>query len=244
MKRRFKKQWESLGSTDPYWAVLASPSKMNRKWDKDVFFQTGVREISAVLDKVSGFGVGLNFGLALDYGCGVGRLCRALSSSFEKVIGVDFSSSMLTEAKAVNDKFKNIQFVQNSGKDISHVAEHSVDFLYSNIALQHAETGVQLLLLKEFIRVLQPGAVLVVQTPSHPNIRTLSGLVHLFLGNPIVNLAKMVLFGPGRVMEMHTVKKQKVINLFETEQMSILDIEKNNLAGKAFISYTYYAQKR
>lgn len=38
-------------------------------------------------------------GVALDFGCGVGRLTRALAAFFDRATGVDISSSMIEEAK-------------------------------------------------------------------------------------------------------------------------------------------------
>ena len=40
--------------------------------------------------------------LALDFGCGAGRLSRALAAHFEHVVGVDVSASMIETARALN----------------------------------------------------------------------------------------------------------------------------------------------
>jgi len=37
MKNQIK-QWERLGKSDPYWAVLSVPEKKGGKWDKLDFF--------------------------------------------------------------------------------------------------------------------------------------------------------------------------------------------------------------
>jgi hypothetical protein len=35
MQDRIRQQWESLGTDDPYWAVLTSPEKQHGGWDKE-----------------------------------------------------------------------------------------------------------------------------------------------------------------------------------------------------------------
>src|SRR5690606_32735946 len=100
MSERHRRQWEALGASDPYWAVLTDPTKRHGKWDKEEFFRTGAREIDGALSRAAAFGMPIRSGIALDYGCGVGRLTRALAERFERVIGVDISAAMLAQARA------------------------------------------------------------------------------------------------------------------------------------------------
>lgn len=78
-------------------------------------------------------GIELRFGLAMDYGCGVGRLSNALSRSFQSVLGVDISSSMLLEARSANSGLDNVQFLHDNGESLTGVADGTVDFIYSDI---------------------------------------------------------------------------------------------------------------
>src|SRR5690349_19056549 len=109
MTDRVRKQWEALGRSDPYWAVLTDPAAKGRRWDKEQFFAMGVAEIDAVEQNLVRLDITPKRALALDYGCGVGRLSRALSHKFENVIGIDISESMLQEARAANAEFPNIR---------------------------------------------------------------------------------------------------------------------------------------
>jgi len=240
---RIRQQWEELGNIDPYWAVLAEPGKINGKWDKVEFFQTGIDETASLLKKISRHGIQLKFDLALDYGCGVGRLSRALSAPFQQVLGIDMSEAMLAEARHANADIENIQFLCNNGENLVAIPDGTVDFIYSNIVLQHAPRKVQRLLVQEFFRVLRPGATLVFQTPSHPNIRTVSGFFHLFLSNRVMNIVKRLRYGRGHVMEMHTIRKNEVLNLFKAGGMSVFEVERYDSAGAAFVSYRYFAVK-
>jgi ubiquinone/menaquinone biosynthesis C-methylase UbiE len=240
---RYRQQWEALGTNDPYWAVLTDPGKKAGRWNKAEFFQTGIDEIGSLLKKISRLGIQPRFELALDYGCGVGRLSRALSTSFERVLGIDISDAMLSEARSANAGFDNIQFLRNNGASLSGIAAETVDFIYSNIVLQHSPRKIQRVLIREFCRVLRPGAILVFQTPSHQNMGTVNGFLHLLLSNRILNMARRIRYGKGHVMEVHTIRKDEVLELLAKEGMSVLETERHDSAGPAFISFRYFAIK-
>ena len=166
MKDRHRQQWEALGHSDPYWAVLAYPTKKGGKWNSQEFFQTGAEEINRVLSRIANHGIQMRFGTVMDFGCGVGRLSRALSRYFEHVIAVDISKSMLEEARAANGEYTNIEFLHNIGEDIATARSESVDFIYSNIVLQQIPARRQEALIREFCRILRRGAVLASSTPA------------------------------------------------------------------------------
>ena len=184
------------------------------------------------------------FGLALDYGCGVGRLSRALSLRFERVLGVDIAEAMLAEARAVHVEFPNVEFLRNSGDSLAGIADASVDFVYSNIVLQHAPRTNQRLLIAEFCRVLGAGGVLVFQVPARANLRSAEGLLHRLLGNRVLNLARRLRYGRHGVMEMHTMAKDEVLRLLHDGGMTLVEAERSVASGAAFIGYRYFAVKR
>lgn len=243
MTERHQQQWEALGANDPYWAVLTDPAKKNGRWNKATFFETGVDEVDCLLKKISLLDIELRCELALDYGCGVGRISRALSIPFQHVLGIDFSEAMLAEARIANGGFDNIQFLSNNGNSLPGVADGSVDLVYSNIVLQHTPRKSQRLLIREFCRVLRPGGILVFQTPSHQNMATFSGILHFLLGNRILNVARRIRYGKGRVMEIHTIRKAQVLRLLEERGASVREIERYDSSGTAFVSYRYFAIK-
>jgi trans-aconitate methyltransferase len=71
-------------------------------------------------------------GVALDYGCGVGRLTRPLSERFQQVIGVDISSAMLEEARRNLADRPNVSYELASSQ-----SNRPVDFVLSKIVFQH-----------------------------------------------------------------------------------------------------------
>ena len=176
MKDKHHKQWEQLGASDPYWAALTDPNKKGGKWDRTDFFSTGEKEVINLLMKVKGLGIEVKFGSALDFGCGVGRHSRALAARFRKVIAIDVSRSMLNEAQKANQHIRNIDFIHNIAEDLSVIPEDSIDFLYTNIVLQHMPKKRQVIYIREFCRILRPKGIIVIQTPAKCNLKSWIGL--------------------------------------------------------------------
>jgi ubiquinone/menaquinone biosynthesis C-methylase UbiE len=244
MSNRVRKQWEALGKSDPYWAVLSLPDKKGARWDKEQFFHTGVVEIDDVYAKLVSLAVTPRRAIALDYGCGVGRLSRALSPRFDRVIAVDISASMLQEARTANRELSNIEFVHGSGRDLATVADRSIDFVYSNIVLQHSTPRMQRRLIAELCRVVAPGGVLVFQTPSHANLGTVSGALQRVLGNRVLNVARRVLYGKDGVMELHALARREVEAILRAGGATLLEAQRFDSAGAAFVSYRYFCVRR
>ncbi len=244
MSDRHRQQWEALGRVDPYWAVISEPGKKGGRWDPEDFFASGANEIRAVLARAAALGIDPARGHALDYGCGVGRLTRALAGEFASVVGVDFSESMLAEARRANAGIANARFERNDGRSLAAIASGSIDFAYSVIALQHSPAAAQREVIREFGRVVAPEGVVVFQTPSRPNLRTASGIAFRLVGNRLLNLPRRVLHGKGRVMEVHALPREEVTRLLAHGGFEVREIERYDVAGPAFESYRYFARRR
>lgn len=243
MKSKTQKQWERLGANDPYWAVLSNPEKRGKNWDKDEFFSSGRTEIENVFRRISDSGISLKKTTALDFGCGVGRISRAMSFYFDKVKAVDISGPMLEEARSQNSHLDNIDFVHNTRSDLAVFPENSVDFLYSNIVLQHIPRKKQEKYIKEFCRILAVGGVLVFQTPSKPKANSLKGFVYLTSGNHLLNIARRIKYGRNSVMEMHCLPRRIALRMIRDEGLKVIGYSENGSSGASFKSYTYFAQK-
>ncbi|MFT6955637.1 MAG: 2-polyprenyl-3-methyl-5-hydroxy-6-metoxy-1,4-benzoquinol methylase [Halieaceae bacterium] len=244
MKDKYRQQWECLGKLDPYWAVLSDHSKRGGKWESAEFFHTGECEIAALMGRMKSLGLNINRKRALDFGCGVGRLTQALSEYFTQVLGVDISSSMLDEARRANATKANIKFLQNTDQNLALCADNSVDFIYSNIVLQHMPKERQLIFLSEFFRILAGGGTAVFQTPSGPNYRSWQGWVFRLLGYKNLNRIRKVIYGgPSGIMEIHACPQNEVIALLRDEGVELVQRDANFNTGKALTSYMYYVCK-
>jgi SAM-dependent methyltransferase len=170
-QRRHVRDWDELADVDPVWAVLASPAA-GRRWQLDEFFRTGAGELSGALDVAGKLGRPHRFGAALDFGCGLGRLTRALAERFDEAVGVDVSARMLAQARRLNADRVNCRFVLTEAGDLGMFAAGSFDLVYSSIVLQHLPTRTEIeRCIGELVRVVSPEGVVVFQLPSAIGLR-------------------------------------------------------------------------
>jgi ubiquinone/menaquinone biosynthesis C-methylase UbiE len=162
-----RREWEAIASLDPHWAVLSDPEHKFGGWDDQAFFATGEREVAERLGVGSGLGLPEAHETALDFGCGVGRTARALGRRFGECVGVDISEQMVSRARQLNASEASCRFVFNTRPDLSLFGDRSFDLAYSSIVLQHMPSAEQAALyLRELVRLLRDGGLLVFQLPS------------------------------------------------------------------------------
>jgi 2-polyprenyl-3-methyl-5-hydroxy-6-metoxy-1,4-benzoquinol methylase len=162
-----EREWEERAHFDPLWAILVDKERQFGKWDREEFFASGQREVDALMTSC-GFSAGNN-GRALDFGCGVGRLSRALNVYFGEVYGVDISQEMIRLAKEFTP---SCTFLVNRTDHLKVFEADFFDFIYSNIVLQHQPTRkIAKAYIREFVRVIKPGALVVFQMPYKRTLR-------------------------------------------------------------------------
>lgn len=156
-----RQEWEDLAHLDPLWAILSDSEKKFGKWDRQEFFASGQREIDALMGSC-GLKAGNN-GRALDFGCGIGRLSRALLPYFGEVYGVDISEEMVRLAR---EHTTACRFLVSRGDNLSLFQDNFFDFIYSNLVLQHQATReIAKGYIREFIRIAKPGKIAAFQMP-------------------------------------------------------------------------------
>jgi len=132
-------------------------------------FLAGGRKIAAIaLDDTKATPPG--HGLAVEIGCGLGRICAALSETFDHVVGVDISEEMVSRARAlVTDP--RVEFRHSDGVSLPGVADASADFVVTFTVFQHAPSrSVIRANIREAARVLRDDGVFSLQwnaTPGH-----------------------------------------------------------------------------
>lgn len=108
-------------------------------------------------------------GVALDAACGTGRYSDFLYSLGHKVVSVDQSTYMLSQAK--NNRNKNIQFIKGNLSSLP-VRDASVDLVVCALALTHlAQINDSII---ELYRVVRPGGHIVI-SDIHPWLIVLGG---------------------------------------------------------------------
>jgi len=161
-----KKNWDEFGKQDAFWSILTDRTKKGNKWKPDDFFKTGEEEIESVIKYIESLGISSSQKRALDFGCGVGRLTQALCRYFDEACGVDIAPSMIELARKYNRYPNKCKYYLNEANNLSLFKDNSFDFIYSKIVLQHIEPKYSKNYIKEFLRVLSPGGLLIFQVPS------------------------------------------------------------------------------
>jgi ubiquinone/menaquinone biosynthesis C-methylase UbiE len=158
--------WDELGRDDPLWAVLSTPQTRGNRWQPEEFFATGRLEIEQLMVRLKALGIDVHPQRCLDFGCGVGRLSRALSEHFERVDGVDIAASMVERARQFNGHIEGCVFTVNSERDLRLFGDETFDLIYTRLVLMHMKPRFSRAYITEFIRVLKPGGVAVFHLPS------------------------------------------------------------------------------
>jgi SAM-dependent methyltransferase len=244
--KSLQQDWEWLGENDPLWAVCTDPSRNNRRWNEREFFATGEAEVHTVLDLLRSLGCTPDRKeRALDFGCGAGRLTRALSFYFDRCCGVDISSSMIAAAKRLNHDRTNCQFLVNRTEKLADLPDRSCGFIYSSIVLQHLRPRLVISYLQEFSRLLAPGGVMVFQMPSHRNA-FLGGLrATLHLKSRIRHLYEAVGqidSDPRTRMEMNCLREPPIRQVLSSSGCELADVRLTNSCDPEFNGNLHYLE--
>ncbi|HEY6894322.1 MAG TPA: FkbM family methyltransferase, partial [Rhodanobacteraceae bacterium] len=201
---------------------------------------TGRAEIDTQLHMIAARGWPAGHSLALDFGCGAGRLTRALAAHFERVIGVDVSASMLEAARRLNADVANIEFRENASARLEGIADASVDFVYSIMTLQHIPAALAEGYVDEFFRVLAPGGVASFHFVSEPD-ETLRGKVFARVPNRWLNPLRRLAWRRQAVFEMHALDETKLFRTLERyPQLRLLEALDDPTAGPGWRGRRWY----
>jgi len=148
MTDRATRDWNTLGETQPYFAVLTEDRFLRERMsdeDREAFFASGEADVAQIFDLI-------DFApkSALDFGCGVGRLTRALAKRVDRVAGVDAAESMLRIAR---ENVPNATFSTT-------IPNERFDLIVSLIVFQHIPVKRGEALLDELLAHLDGAAAL------------------------------------------------------------------------------------
>jgi SAM-dependent methyltransferase len=159
-----KRDWEELGTLDPMWAIYSDPTRKYGKWDLDEFFATGEQDVDRLMGWVAERGYPKHRESALDFGCGIGRLTRALARHFQRAYGVDIAGTMVARARQLNSGISNCEFLTTDDCNLASFPDHHFDLIYTKWVLQHLPDREAIRPhLIAFVRCLKPDGLLVFQ---------------------------------------------------------------------------------
>ncbi|MDQ3830924.1 MAG: class I SAM-dependent methyltransferase [Candidatus Tectomicrobia bacterium] len=238
--QELQKNWNAFGTTDPFWAILTWPDKQGNRWDPDEFFALGRAEIDMIMTHVTSLNLPLPRRKALDFGCGVGRITQALAAYFDEVSGVDIAPAMVELARTYNRHGRRCQYFVNDTNKLALFENDTFDLIYSIITLQHIKPPYIRDYLKEFLRILTPGGLLVFQVPSEPvpELRPTPG-------QPGESDAFTHEVYPQHqpYMEMHSIPQDEVLAWLLRHGAKILQVMDDTSAGPTWVSFRYFVTK-
>lgn len=240
---RITRHWQRLGAEDPLWAVYVAPDTRDGGWDNDAFFATGRSEIARVVALLASHGSPASYRVALDFGCGVGRLSQPLATVFDRVIALDVSEPMLDRGRELSAEYTNIEFVLNQRDDLRFLPDASVDLVYSSLVLQHLPRALAARYLAEFIRVLRPGGVVLAQVATRPTA-SLKGLAFRCLPAPVVGALQRVLLHYPAPMRMQAMPERWMRRKVAAAGGRIAAQENDSTYGGHWIYTRYLIERR
>ena len=157
--------WDGLGQRNPYGAILTGHSGDLPQWNLDEFLETGRADAARFVADLERIAPAVGRERVLDFGCGVGRVTRALAAHFNSAVGVDAARAMVARARDLNASCRNCEFVLNGDADLRRFDSGTFDVVYSRLVLQHISPELVRRYVPELLRVLKPGGVLMFQLP-------------------------------------------------------------------------------
>ena len=238
---KLKNDWESLAERDALGAILTDAARADGKWNIAEFMATGDAEIEIVMCHLANIGRVPDFdSTALDFGCGVGRLTQSLARRFASCTGVDISRQMIEKADSFN-QYAHCRYIAHSDIGLPF-ADESFSFIYSNIVLQHVPVRFSEQYLREFVRVLTPGGILVFGVQDSfaaPDISSRMIRVRHVL-RIRSRMQDALGFGQSH-MQMHCLPERVVRRALGSAK--VVDIQLTNTAAKDFNGKLVYLQQ-
>jgi len=210
--RRLREDWEILGAADPLWAVYVTKEARGGGWDVSEFLATGRREVDESWHRaatVLGHEIP-RANVALDFGCGVGRLTTALADHADSVVGVDISASMLDTAdRVIPEGIRSRVSLVASASPQLPIRAASIDLVYTSLVLQHMPATLALGYVREFMRILRPGGMAFIQVAENPD-DSLKGRIFRHLPARVYGMLQRLILRYPAPMRMEALSLDEV----------------------------------
>lgn len=238
---RHRSEWEKLAEVDALWAVLTRPDKRGGRWNAAEFLATGEAEIAEVVAEVERLGLPARRRRALDFGCGAGRLTRALAARFDAAVGVDISAAMIETARRLNADVPGCEFRQNTTSNLGQFADGEFDLVYSSLVLQHLPSRELVrAYVAEFLRVTSPDGVVVFGVPdriSWPYRLAVTRRLYAGLRRLGVSEDTLLRRTPLTPMRMTAVPERDVRELLAGHGAEVVETQAHEANGVRMVRY-------
>ncbi|MHC4107527.1 MAG: class I SAM-dependent methyltransferase [Planctomycetota bacterium] len=154
-------RWEGFARENAEYYVLTGIGRSADAAALEQFFESGREAVEAMLRDVADLLPGHE--LALEFGCGVGRLLIPMARHFDRLIGVDIAPTMIEKLNAYCRRF-GVQNVTGILADEPWERSCGAGLIYSWLVFQHIEDmGIIEDSLRRLTAALRPGGVALLQ---------------------------------------------------------------------------------
>jgi SAM-dependent methyltransferase len=238
-----RRDWTRLGEADPLWAVHVAPDKRGGRWDVGQFLELGRQDVAIAREWLTRLGLPVTWKRVLDFGCGAGRLSQALAEYADEVVGVDVSEPMLDTATKLDRTGGKCRFVHNAVPDLRRFADGDFDLVYSELVLQHLPLDAIEGYLAEFMRLLHPGGVAVLQCTTRP-LWTIRGALWRFAPYRLVALGQRVVLRYPAPMRMTALAPDRLRRVVTAHGGEVVDSVTEDIPVTHWQSTRYVVRKR
>ena len=250
--------WQALAEFNPTWAILSSSHDLTAKHDREAFFASGREEIAEAFRRLAAVPLAIDATMAVDFGCGMGRATQALAAKFEKTVGIDIAPTMIALANEANS-MATCTYVLNEKDDLSFIPSRSVSFIWSHLVLQHMPQRFIRGYVREFVRILVPGGIAMIQIPvARPSSMkrsletALLPVLYPLVPAAVVRLARRLRFRnatddrsttipsfPAGALRIYGLDRTDVHEIVTANGGSVIATDANTDVGRGWLSYRY-----
>jgi len=241
------REWKKWGEKDPFFAALTSLQYQHGR-NKEYFLKTGEQYFDRLIQKFTKLSIPLDKEcVALDYGCGVGRILRPMSKYFKNSVGIDISESMLQEARRnlIGEKAELRLF---DGKNLyKSLSDSRYSFIHSCLVFQHIRPKRGMIILEQLLEHLEFQGKALIQTPIATNKKIRYFLNQILTSHPILYKLSNFLIKEreftGPVKQMNIYLPDILIRLYDKLGIEVRGISLSTDSDNYLISASWYLYK-
>lgn len=218
-------KWEKFARDDAEFYIYSVDVDFASPEGRVHFFDTGHADVHKILNDSSAHIKG--WGLAIEIGCGTGRLAISMASRFERVIGVDISPTMLKKLETNCEEF-GVGNVKGLLDTSTWENEGEADFVYSYLVFQHiVDFGVIERYFARIAKALGPKGVCYAQFDTRPS--NIAYKVRSLL--PDVVLPRTSKRGIRRVRR----RQEDLVEMFSEHELEVISTVRPHADDQAFL---------
>lgn len=222
LMQRVARTWEGLGESRPHWSVLASehflPAHINATAEE--FFASGEHDRNRLFETIRRVGRDpVEFKVAHEYGCGLGRITNYLSEGFDRVIACDVSRPHLDLARARSARIGRANIDYRLAKLPEFGMDERFDLWFTIIVLQHNPPPIMAMILRRAFALLRPGGLAVFQIPTYSSHYRFD--IEEYLASPV----------PPSGLEIHFLPQSVLFKLVREAGCALLEVIEDGLIG-------------